>query len=166
MEKTTLSQATPEQLATFLSCEMPLPPWSSSDIATMWQQLSKASVLGELERSGAATPAMAQLCASASPPIVTFGDLMGHSTPPGGVIDAVRRMAKTQAASKENTGLAAVALALYYAILATAVITEQGATKLTPLQMAEGFQWTAAQPWLDNDTRELLRRAVLQVQKT
>lgn len=165
MPSRTLENATPDQLASLLTCEMPAPPWSSVDLADMWRQLLSVSILEELDRVGATTNAVANACDAAIPVIARIEELLGHPTPPVLVLDAIRRMAKIQAASNEGAGSGTVARALYFTTLATGFNAKVSTTKLSDAQFVDGLEWAIAQPWIDEKTRAVLQQAMSKTQK-
>lgn len=157
--KVNLKDATADQLAAILSSESLSILWTPEDEEKIWQQLLASSILLELEELGVGSQLLNDACLSANPRIQVFQDLIGHPAPPANVLNAVRRLAKTQALEAGASGIAPMARALYYATVATALIAGMKITKLGEDGLLGGLAWMRDQPWLDEKTRQVIDQA-------
>ena len=93
-------------------------------------------------------------------PVMTFGDLLGHPAPPMALLDLVKQFAKQSGRVERGNLPPETATLLYYFVIGVALVRcGQRLTGLDSATLREGFQWARAQPWADEATRELLRRA-------
>jgi hypothetical protein len=157
--KVNFKNSTAEQLAALLSSESLKVAWTPADEEWIWQQLLSTSIVLELDEFGVGTQALRDACLVANPGIHTFGDLIGHPTPPANVLNAVRRLAKTQALEGSATGFTPMARALYYATVATAMLADIKITKLEDDDLFKGLTWASHLKWLDAKTKQIVERA-------
>jgi hypothetical protein len=93
-------------------------------------------------------------------PVVTFGDLLRHPTPPVALLELVKEFAKTSRRSGRRQLPPEVASMLYYLAIGIALFHyAHRLTRLSDPALREGFRWARAQSWTDEATRELLCRA-------
>ncbi len=93
-------------------------------------------------------------------PVATFGDLLRHPAPPVALLDLVKEFAKKSGGAGRGPVPPEVATLLYYLSIGVALFRcGRRLTRLDGSALREGFHWARAQPWTDEATRELLRRA-------
>ncbi len=135
--------------------------WTEVDLAALWSQQLKRGILEDLvsEYPESATH-FEQMCREALPRVETFAELLGGSSVPVALIDAVRRAVKNRVSSSRGTGIDLIARALYFA--AIAVLIRSGArqvTKLSEGELSAGFSWVLGQSWVDGNTQQVVRGA-------
>jgi hypothetical protein len=91
----------------------------------------------------------------------TFTDLLRHPHPPLQLLKILKEFAKSQNTDNDSALPAPMGKAMYYAAIAAArVRCQTRISTLTDEQLAQGYRWALAEPWLDEPTRELLTAAL------
>jgi hypothetical protein len=135
------------------------PPWSDEELADVLRHQLDAPLLFDLGRvEQAQLQQLHKLVVGASqPPIVSFRDLLRHLAPPLELLHATKDFAKASSCDLESPVPTPVAMALYYAAIATALL-RHGArlTTMDDASLLKGLAWVVAQPWVDPEIRLLL----------
>jgi hypothetical protein len=157
-----LSDSGPEPLATLLAAgEPPGPLWSPEETAAIFRHQMAAPLVVDL---GSAAPAAAQrleaLTSAPDAPFRSFADLLRHPTPAVDLLGLVKDFAKTNADHPESGLPREVATVLYYACIAAALVRlGTRISKLPEADLARGLRWAADQPFVDDESRQLLAGA-------
>jgi len=93
-------------------------------------------------------------------PVATFGDLLRHPEPPVALLELVKEFAKASRGPGRRQLPPEVASMLYYLSIGIALLRcDHRLSSLSDAALQEGFHWASAQPWADEETRNLLCRA-------
>jgi hypothetical protein len=160
---TKLSLSGPEPLAALLAAgEAPSGLWRPEEMAAIFRH--QMAALLEADLGGLTPPAARRLEAMAAAqgaPARSFADLLRHPSPPLELLEMVKDFAKTNADHPENGLPKEIAAVLYYACIAAALLRLKARiSKLPDADLGRGLRWAAAQPWLDEETKQLLARAL------
>ena len=91
----------------------------------------------------------------------SFADLLRHQSPHLELLELVKDFAKANADHPENGLPKEIAAVLYYACIAAALLRLKARiSKLSDADLRRGLRWAAEQPWLDEETKQLLARAL------
>src|SRR6202012_2018941 len=91
----------------------------------------------------------------------SFGDLFHHPAPVPELLEVVKDFAKANMDHPESGVPAEIATALYYVSIATALERlDSRISRLPDADLQRGFRWTMEQAWLDEQTKELLGKAL------
>jgi hypothetical protein len=158
-----LSLSGPEPLAALLAAgELPAGLWRPEEMAAVFRHQLAAPLVVDL--GGLAPPAerrLAALAAAQSAPAQSFADLLRHQSPPLALLELVKDFAKSNAEHPENGLPKEIAAVLYYACIAAALLRLKARiSKLSDADLSRGLRWAAGQPWLDEETKQLLVRAL------
>ena len=98
-------------------------------------------------------------------PRMTLDQLLNHPRPPIELLKLVKRFAKMCRRDRENALPSEIAMLLYYASIAAALLrTEQPISDLKPASLQRGMSWLIGQEWLTDDMRSLLKDGLARVQ--
>jgi hypothetical protein len=158
-----LSVSGPEPLAALLAAgEPPAGLWRPEEMAAIFEHQMAAPLLADL--GGLAPPAarrLEALAAAQGAPVRSFADLLRDQSPPLELLEMVKDFAKANADHPENSLPKEIAAVLYYACIAAARLRLKARiSKLPDADLGRGLRWAAQQPWLDEETRQLLVRAL------
>lgn len=104
---------------------------------------------------------LAGLCAAQGLLIRSIDDLLHHPEPPLELLDLLKRFARANAASPESPFPQEIASLLYFASIAAALVRwRHRLSTLDDAALIAGFQSQIAQPWVDDRTRALFRKAL------
>ena len=91
----------------------------------------------------------------------SFGDLLEHPHPPIELLGIAKNFAKACRISPRGHIPSDVATVLYFACIAAALTRcWSRITGLSNAELADGFRWTLARPWLDDKTCVLINKAL------
>jgi hypothetical protein len=94
----------------------------------------------------------------------SFSDLFHHPVPPIELLLLTKDFAKANMDHPESSLPQEVAAALYYASIATAVVRlDKRISQLNDAKLKRGLQWTIEQPWVDDQTRQLIVEALRKI---
>ncbi|MGA2662405.1 MAG: hypothetical protein ABSH34_33410 [Verrucomicrobiota bacterium] len=158
-----LSLSGPEPLAALLATgELPAGLWRQEEMAAIFRHQMAAPLAVDL--GGLAPPAarrLEALAAAQGAPAQSFADLLRHQSPPLELLEMVKDFAKTNADHPENGLPKEIAAVLYYACIAAALLRLKARiSKLSDADLGRGLRWAAEQPWPDEETKQLLARAL------
>jgi hypothetical protein len=158
-----LSRSGPEPLAALLAAgEPPGGLWRPEEMAAIFRHQMAAPLLADLE--GSAPPAarpLEALAAGQDGLPRSFADLLRHPSPRLELLELVKDFAKANADHPENGLPKEIAAVLYYACIAAALLRLKARiSKLSDADLRRGLSWAAEQPWLDEETKQLLARAL------
>ena len=84
--------------------------------------------------------------------------------PPLELLELVKDFAKANADHPENGLPKEIAAVLYYGCIAAALVRLKARiSKLSDAELRRGLGWAVEQPWVDEETRQLLARAVMEI---
>ena len=94
----------------------------------------------------------------------SFNDFFRHPSPPAKLVELVKAFAKANM-DHPGSGLPAeIAGVLYYASIAIALVRlDLRITRLPDFELRRGLGWATEQPWLDQNTSDLLAQALNKV---
>ncbi len=108
-----------------------------------------------------AARALEALAAAQGAPCQSFGDLLRQPSPPLELLELVKDFAKANADHPEHGLPKEIAAVLYYACIAAALLRLKARiSKLSEADLGRGLRWAAEQPWLDEETTQLLAAAL------
>ena len=147
----------PKLLGKIMSAPEECDVWAAQDLAAMVRHQLAAPLLVDLE---AAFPGegqrVAALAGTVQPPVVSFGDLLVHASPPVELLRMVKEMAKRAEGSHEHPLPMEVASYFYFASIAAAQRrTGQRISSLSDDRVREGLAWLLGQAWLDGPARRI-----------
>ncbi len=94
-------------------------------------------------------------------PAATFGELLRNPEPGLELLRLAKQFAKRHGSRPGSLLPREVALVLYYALIAAALLRcRKRITSLSESALRTGFSWTLKQAWLDDDTRGLVHAAL------
>jgi len=137
--------------------------WGPEDYGGIWRhQLSAPLEVGILsDDSAMMSPPRRDSSDEEGRRPLTFGELLRARKPPIGLLVGVKTFAKSCHRRPERTIPRAISVALYFAALAAGMVRcRRIVTSLDDKSLAEGLSRTAAAPWLDEDTRTLVKEAL------
>jgi hypothetical protein len=163
---TALSVSGPGPLAELLAAgEPPAGLWRPEEMAAIFRHQMAAAVLGDL---GGATAPAGQPPAERGVPEAqaarceSYADLLRHPNPPARLLELVKEFAKANADHPENGLPKEIAAVLYYGCIAAALVRLKARiSKLSDADLRRGLGWAVEQPWVDEETRQLLGRALV-----
>jgi hypothetical protein len=137
--------------------------WDERELGEVLEHQMAAPVVADLQTlDNVVALQAAQLCSAARPVILSYRDLFEHPAPPERVLRFVSRFAREQLGAAEPQLPARIARLLYFASAAAARVRLRCA--ISPLSCEElqaGLQRLAAEPCLDERTRGLLQKLVI-----
>lgn len=99
-------------------------------------------------------------CAAATPAIRCFGDLFAHPRPPLELLRKTKDYAKVCRTRGDGAVPAEIATLLYVLSIVTARSAHgERISELNDQSLGHVAAWAVGQPWVDETTRDLLRRA-------
>ena len=158
-----LSLSGPEPLAALLAAGGPPSGlWQPEEMAAIFRH--QMAALLRVDLGGLARPAaerLEALVAAPAAPLQSFADLLRHPSPPLELLELVKDFAKTNADHPENGLPKEIAAVLYYACIAAALLRLKARiSKLSDADPGRGPRWAVEQPWLDEETKQLLAKAL------
>ncbi len=132
--------------------------WRDDELAAVFRHQISAPVRCELRGLATETAGEVRLLADAEGLLLkSIGDLLRHPNPPSELLVMVKDFAKGCLRSKEPGIPRDVARAIYYVVIATAMVRcHTRITRLDDAELVAGLEWCRGRPWIDGDTRELV----------
>jgi hypothetical protein len=160
-----LSLSGPGPLAELLAAgEPPAGLWRPEEMAAIFRHQMAAVLLVDL---GGVAPPVEDLPpeggvpAAQGAPCRSFADLLRHPSPPLGLLELVKDFAKANADHPENGLPKEIAAVLYYGCIAAALVRLMARiSTLSDAELGRGLRWAVEQPWVDEETKQLLARAL------
>ena len=158
-----LSRSGPRFLAALLAeREPPAGLWRSDELGAIFRHQMEAPLLADLGNLAQAVAlGLGTQAAGQGTPLQSFADLLRHPNPPPELLGKVKDFAKTNADHSENGLPREVAAVVYYACIASGMVRlKTRISRLSDGDLVRGLRWAKEQPWLDEQTRELLDAAL------
>jgi hypothetical protein len=137
--------------------------WADDELSDIFSHQLRAPLLTDLKPPAAQLESLGLANLSPDgPPLTTFGDLLAHPSPTLPLLQLAKDFAKTADNRLEGPLPSPVAVALYYAIIAAALVTH--GVKITEIDNAalqNGLEWLQKQHWITSGTRQLAGRALI-----
>lgn len=162
--KKTAFDTDPKQLATLLdlSADGDDRLWRDEELGAILRHQMTAPLqvdLINLERGLAVK--VRTLAESQGLTLKSFGDLLAHPNPPVELLKVTKDFAKACRMSPRGPLPREIATVLYFATIAAALVRcRRRITGLSDADLADGFRWALARPWLDTPTRSLSEEAL------
>jgi hypothetical protein len=130
--------------------------WRPDDLRDMWQHQLAAPLVLSL---GHLSPEVAhRISAEGRDPLLRLAEVLQDSRPPVGILQLLRRFAKSCRADPGIPLPREFVMLLYYASIAAALVRcHERISNLSNDSIRRGLRWYRKQPWLDEATRALLR---------
>ena len=158
MLRENIQNTSPKLLGEIMSAPETRDTWVAQDLAAMVRHQLEAPLLVDLE---AAFPGegqrVAALAATVQPPVVKFGDLLTHPSPPVELLRLVKDMAKSAEDSPVHPLPREVAS--YFYLVSILAAQHRAGVRISTLpdeRVREGLRWLQTQPWLDGAARKIL----------
>jgi hypothetical protein len=137
------------------------PLWSDQELADVLKHQLAAPVVFELSRLEHTDAAdLQQILDTAQPPINSFADLLSHPAPPLELLRLTKNFAKAATLDQESPVPNPVAMTLYYAAIAAALVRHrQRLSTMDDAVLSDGLRWVLSQSWVDGQVRMLLDAA-------
>ena len=92
---------------------------------------------------------------------LTFAQLLQHPHPPMNLLWEMKEFAKRSTQNRDSMIPPELCLVLYYGCITLALVRwKHRITKLPDDDLFDGLAWAARQPWVDDQTRDLLREGM------
>ena len=126
------------------------------ELDALWQLQLQAPVCVDLPALGADGPVAA--------PSVTFGEILKQRQSPLDWLRLIKDFAKLHLVHEQGPLPKEIADGLYFAAIAAALNHHQTLiTGLNRQKLSRGFEWCLNQPWMDAETKAIIRLAGTQV---
>jgi hypothetical protein len=97
------------------------------------------------------------LASAAAPPVQTISDLLHHLQPPVELLTLIKDIAKLRRNDASSPLPPEIWVVVYYGCITVAMVRcGRHITRLALEDLRQGLNWATRQPWLDDDTRQLL----------
>ncbi|NLX96012.1 MAG: hypothetical protein GXY83_07540 [Rhodopirellula sp.] len=132
--------------------------WERAEMAAILEHQLAAPLADDLGTVDPNLPVRLPNSSASQIPLVTFRDLFHHPEPPVELLDLTKRFAKRCRTSPDAVLPVEIATLLYFLAIAVARfrLTQQ-ISGLDDESLRGGICWSLEQPWLDDETRKLLR---------
>jgi hypothetical protein len=136
--------------------------WQPNELEAMFRHQMASPVAFDLEGYDRNLAANLEVLTAAQGLLVkSFGDLLRHPHPPLDLLRLTKDFAKRNRDNPESLIPAEIADALYYLSIAAALVQcGKRISRLKDAQLQGGFAWVEAQDWIDDETKEVARRAM------
>ena len=139
--------------------------WRPEELAAVFRHQMAAPVVFDL---GGADPTAADrlrlLTQAQGLLIKSFADLIGHACPPLELLRLTKDFAKANRDHPEAVLPREIAEVLYFGSIAAALVRCRARiTRLTNVELRQGFRWGATQVWVDAPMKELFAEALRKV---
>ena len=132
--------------------------WSPQELASMWKHQLEAPLqfdLGSVSNDVEAT--IIEATRVEPRPLARFVDLLRHPRPPVELLQWTKDFAKAHTVGGTDGMPSELAAALYYAsILLARLRCNRRISELDDAALRKGGTWVMRQPWLDEETRQLI----------
>src|SRR5580658_2698860 len=159
----TLLKSAPKSLAAFLAAgEERARLWRPEELSAIFRHQMTAPILVDLGGFDPATAGRLKTLSDAQSLLLkSFSDLFHHPVPPLELLTLTKDFAKANMDHPESSLPQEVAAALYYASIATAAVRlDARISQLKDEELQRGLLWAKDQPWIDNQTREIMVQAL------
>ncbi len=136
--------------------------WRPDELAAIFRHQISAPMLVDLGSFDPRTATRLKTVSEAQGLLLrSFADLLHHSAPPVELLKLVKDFAKANLDHPESGLPTEIASVLYYTSIASALVhLDMWISKLPDADLRRGLDWTLAQTWLDDATKELLAKAL------
>lgn len=136
--------------------------WQPDELGAILKHQMAAPVQFDLESlDPTIAPKVRTLSEARGLVLKSFGDLLRHPNPPVELLKLTKEFAKANRNDKESSLPPEVATVLYFASIAVARMRcNERISSMDDDQLQRGLEWAGAQPWLDEDTRALMKECL------
>jgi hypothetical protein len=159
----TLRKSPPKSLAAFLAAGGERARlWRPEELSAIFRHQMSSPILVDLGGFDPATAVRLKVLSEAQSLLLkSFSDLFHHPVPPLELLSLTKDFAKANMDHPESSLPQEVAGVLYYASIATALVRlDAWISQLKDPELQRGLLWAKDQPWVDDQTRELLAQAL------
>lgn len=137
------------------------PSWSEKELGAMLAHQWSSDLMVDLRGlAGVDVRMVEQLAQAATPPIRTFADLLWHEQPPVQLLNWVKEFAKQAAGHPSRPLPLALSKALYSLTILVARWRGLRISTQSDTALIRGGAWLLGQTWIDQATRDLVRRCL------
>jgi hypothetical protein len=161
-----LSKSHPKSLAAFLAAGAEHARlWRPEELSAIFRHQMSAPILVDLGGFDPATAARLKTLSQAQSVLLkSFSDLFHHPVPPLELLSLTKDFAKANMDHPDSSLPNEVAAALYYASIAAALVRlDARISQLQDAELQRGLLWAKDQPWVDDQTREILVEALKKI---
>ena len=161
-----LSKSHPKSLAAFLAAGADCARlWRPEELSAIFRHQMSAPILVDLGGFDPATSVRLKTLSDAQSLLLkSFSDLFHHPVPPLELLSLTKDFAKANMDHPESSLPHEVAAALYYVSIAAAIVRlDARISQLRDAELQRGLLWARDQPWIDNQTREILVEALKKI---
>jgi hypothetical protein len=161
-----LSKSHPKSLAAFLAAGAERARlWRPEELSAIFRHQMSAPILVDLGGFDPATAVRLKTLSQAQSLLLkSFSDLFHHPVPPLEMLSLTKDFAKANMDHPESSLPHEVAAALYYASIAAALVRlDARISQLNDADLQRGLLWAKDQPWVDDQTREILVEALKKI---
>lgn len=135
--------------------------WTDQELGAVYRHQLSAPIMIDLTAMDERQASQVRVLSEAQGLLLrSFSDLFQHPSPPVDLLVLTKDFAKSNQLTRQSALPEKVAGVLYYTAIAAALVRcHARITKLTAPELAKGFSWALAQPWIDEPTRRLLGEA-------
>ena len=158
-----LSKSPPKSLAAFLAAGAERERlWRPEELGAIFRHQMSAPILVDLGGFDPATAVRLKALSEAQNLLLkSFSDLFHHLIPPLELLSLTKDFAKANMEHPESALPQEVAGVLYYASIAAAIVRlDARISQLKDPELQRGLLWAKDQPWVDDQTREILVQAL------
>ena len=136
--------------------------WRPDELAAVFRHQMSAPVMVDLGGFDPATAVRLKTLSEAQGLLLkSFGELLHHPAPPVELLVLTKDFAKLNLDHSDSTLPSEIAGVLYYASIAAALVRlDTRITQLKDADLRRGLGWTREQPWIDEQTQELVAKAI------
>ena len=136
--------------------------WRPDELAAIFRHQMSAPMLVDLGSFDSRTATKLRTLSEAQGLLLkSFADLFHHPAPPIELLELIKDFAKANMDHPESGLPDEIAAALYYTSIAAALVRlDVRISHLPDADLQRGLRWTMEQAWLDENTKELLAKAL------
>ena len=134
--------------------------WAPDELAAILQHQLDAPLEFDFTRLGnVPTGTVAALSPAEGPPIETFRDLFAHPNPPVELLEQTKQFAKKCRSRCDGPLPDEIATIVYFLSIVSAMTRcNRRISRLDDQSLRYALDWATSQAWVDESTREILRR--------
>lgn len=137
------------------------PSWPEQELGAMLAHQWSSELAVDLRGlPGVRSEMVEELALAASPPIRTFADLLWHEKPPAKLLNWAKEFAKQAAVNPSRPLPLAMSKVLYSLTLLVAKRCDYCISSQSDTSRMRGAAWLLGQTWIDERTRQLVRRCL------
>jgi hypothetical protein len=158
-----LSKSPPKSLAAFLAAGAERARlWRPEELSAIFRHQMSSPILVDLGGFDPGTAVrLKNLSDAQSLLLKSFSDLFHHPVPPLELLTLTKDFAKANMDHPDSSLPQEVAGVLYYASIGAALVRlDKRISQLTDADLKRGILWAKDQPWVDDQTRQLLGQAL------